>query len=208
MDSLYIKFDDYSKVNHPKVTIGDVASIYCSNKNICNHVKTYKLCTLDTNEHSRMVISSLYVLKIIEANHKDLSVNLLGAADFLVSYDYKKPRTKFMDFLNVALVSLILFFGAGFSIMAFNNDITINKLFLQIHESITGITSDNHTLLEAGYCIGLPLGIIIFYNHFGKKKITTDPTPIEVEMRLYENDINTTLVEGVNRKDCSIDVDN
>lgn len=92
--------------------------------------------------------------------------------------------------------------------MAFNNDITINKLFLQIHESITGITSDNHTLLEAGYCIGLPLGIIIFYNHFGKKKITTDPTPIEVEMRLYENDINTTLVEGVNRKDCSIDVDN
>lgn len=114
MDSLYIKFDDYSKVNHPKVTIGDVASVYCSNKNICNHIKTYKLCTLDTNEHSRMVISSLYVLKIIETNHKDLSVNLLGAADFLVSYDYKKPRTKFMDFLNVALVSLILFLVQAF----------------------------------------------------------------------------------------------
>lgn len=208
MDSLYIKFDDYSKVNHPKVTIGDVASVYSSNKNICNRVKTYKLCTLDTNEHSRMVISSLYALKIIENNHKDLTINLLGATDFLVAYDYKKPRSKFLSLLNVALVSLILFFGAGFSIMAFNNDITINKLFLQLHESIVGTPSDNHSLLEVGYCIGLPLGIIVFYNHFGKKKITADPTPIEVEMRLYENDINTTLTSGVNRKDCNIDVDN
>lgn len=208
MDSVYLKFDDYSKINHPKVTIGDVASIYSSNKNLTNKIKTYKLCTLDTNEHSRMVISALYALKVIENNCKDVNVNLLGATDFLVTYDYKKPRSRFMEFLNVSFVCLILFFGAGFSIMAFNNDITINKLFLQLHESITGMPSKNHSLLEVGYCIGLPLGIAVFYNHFGKKKITTDPTPIEVEMRLYENDINTTLTSGVQRKDCNIDVDN
>ncbi|MDE6208599.1 MAG: stage V sporulation protein AA [Lachnospiraceae bacterium] len=207
MDSLYIKFDDYSKVNHPSVTIGDVAKVYSSNKTISNTVKTLKLCKLDTNEHSRIVFSALKVIEIIEEKYPTLDINTLGADDFLISYDYKKPRPSYLTFLNVAMVCLILFFGAAFSIMAFNNDVTINKLFLQLHETLVGKPSDNHTLLELGYSIGLPLGIIIFYNHFGKKTITKDPTPIEIEMRLYENDINTTLIDGVKRKDCNIDVD-
>ena len=44
----------------------------------------------------------------------------------------------------------------------------------------TGVTE-----IEICYAIGMPVGIIIFYNHIGKKKITQDPTPIEVEMRKY-----------------------
>ena len=55
--------------------------------------------------------------------------------------------------------------------------------------------------------MGIAVGIIVFYNHFGGKRITKDPTPIEVQMRLYEDDVNTTLVEGCNRKETSIDVD-
>ena len=57
------------------------------------------------------------------------------------------------------------------------------------------------------YSFGLFLGITIFYNHIGKKKLSRDPTPIEVEMRLYEDDINHTLVEGTNRKEEHLDVD-
>ena len=51
------------------------------------------------------------------------------------------------------------------------------------------------------------MGIIVFYNHFGGKRITKDPTPMEVQMRQYENDVNTTLVDGCNREETSIDVD-
>jgi len=55
--------------------------------------------------------------------------------------------------------------------------------------------------------VGIAVGIIIFYNHLGGKRITKDPTPIEVQMRLYEDDVNTTLIEGCNREGTSIDVD-
>ena len=54
-------------------------------------------------------------------------------------------------------------------------------------------------MIELTYSIGLSLGIIIFYNHFGKIKITKDPTPIEVEMKTYEDEINTVLVEVADR---------
>ena len=46
----------------------------------------------------------------------------------------------------------------------------------------------------------------MLYNHFGKRKLSRDPTPLEIEMRLYENDIHTTLIDGVKRQNEHIDV--
>ena len=62
-------------------------------------------------------------------------------------------------------------------------------------------------MLEVSYSVGVAAGILIFFNHFGKKRFTVDPTPMEVQMRLYENDIQTTLVENADRKGEEIDVD-
>ena len=91
--------------------------------------------------------------------------------------------------------------------MTFNNDVGVNQVFQQVYELMTGQPSDGFTMLEITYSIGIAVGIIVFYNHFGGKKITKDPTPMEVEMRQYENDVNTTLIDGCNRKETSIDVD-
>lgn len=80
-------------------------------------------------------------------------------------------------------------------------------MFGQIYELLTGKESNGFTVLELTYCIGIVIGIIVFFNHFGKKRISVDPTPMEVEMRLYENDIQTTLVETYARKEKELDVD-
>ena len=56
------------------------------------------------------------------------------------------------------------------------------------------------SVLEISYSIGLALGIILFFNHFGRKKITSDPTPIEVEMYKYETDVNAAIVETAERE--------
>ena len=90
--------------------------------------------------------------------------------------------------------------------MAFNNDVDVPKLFAQIYYQITGEVSDGCTILEVTYSAGLAIGILVFFNHFGKKRFSVDPTPIEVEMRLYENDIQTTLIENYARKGKEIDV--
>ena len=69
-----------------------------------------------------------------------------------------------------------------------------------------GKQSDGFTVLEVTYSIGLTFGILIFFNHFGKKRFTVDPTPMEVEMRLYENNLQTTLIENISRKEQELDV--
>jgi stage V sporulation protein AA len=69
-----------------------------------------------------------------------------------------------------------------------------------------GTDKANVTELELFYCIGLAVGIIVFFNHIGKKKITSDPTPIQVEMRKYEKDVDTTFIENAGRKGHEHDV--
>ena len=66
--------------------------------------------------------------------------------------------------------------------MTFNNDVDIPKLFAQIYQQFTGTPSSGFTVMEFSYSIGLGLGILLFFNHFGGRKITADPTPLEVEM--------------------------
>ena len=115
------------------------------------------------------------------------------------SADKKVSRT-------VLSVVFLTFAGAAFSIMAFNNDVDTAKLFRQIYTLLTGKVSDGFTVLEFTYCIGLIMGILVFFNHFGKKRFSADPTPIEVEMRTYENEIQSTLIEAYSRKEKEIDV--
>ena len=81
------------------------------------------------------------------------------------------------------------------------------KLFGQIYELVMGKQSDGFTVLEeVTYSTGLTFGILVFFNHFGKKRFTVDPTPMEVQMRLYENDIQTALVENASRRKEELEV--
>ena len=64
-----------------------------------------------------------------------------------------------------------------------------------------GRESDGFSILEVSYCVGLALGIIVFFNHIAFKKLNTDPTPLEVEMRLYEDDISKTLIANADREE-------
>ena len=90
--------------------------------------------------------------------------------------------------------------------MAFHNDISIGKVFEKIYGIVTGQPYDGYGVLEISYSIGLALGIIVFFNHVGGRRITKDPTPIEVEMRIYEDQVNTALVETADREGKTMDV--
>lgn len=91
--------------------------------------------------------------------------------------------------------------------MAFNNDIGVNDVFSKLYSQTIGAPSNGVTELEICYSIGLSVGVLLFFNHFGKKKITHDPTPVQVEMRKYEKDIDDTFIETAERGGRSIDVE-
>jgi stage V sporulation protein AA len=40
----------------------------------------------------------------------------------------------------------------------------------------------------------------MFYNHVGGRRLTKDPTPLEVAMRNYEQDVDKALIETAGRE--------
>lgn len=207
--TIYIKADKNIEVTKPDVMLGDVLSIECANAAVLSRVKTLKLLKFhhtDKKNQNRTAVSILKVIACIHEVYPGAEIQNEGEQDFIVTLEEQKTPGGFVHWTKVLLVVVISFIGAAFSIMAFNNDVDVTKLFGQVYELITGTKSDGFTVLELTYCLGLIIGILVFFNHFGKKKFTVDPTPMEVEMRLYENDIQTTLLETYSRKEKELDV--
>ncbi len=208
-DTVYIKADRNVEVTKPEVTLGDVLEIECANPAMVPKLNTLKLLKFHhtNNKHqNRTAVSILRVIQCIHEQYPGVDVQNMGETDFIVTYEEQGTAGGVMHFVKAALVVVISFIGAAYSIMAFNNDVDTTKMFSQIYELLTGSRSDGFTILELTYCIGLVIGILTFFNHFGKKKFTVDPTPMEVEMRLYENDIQSTLIETYSRKEKELNV--
>lgn len=205
-ETLYIKFDQNTEVRNPDVYLRDVASMECADTSVTNRLSSLKILKLQPDKNSRYIFSVLKIIEMIHQIYPQLEVNNVGEPDFIVTYEKKKKRSAALRFIKIALVCITTFLGSAFAIMAFNNDASVTKLFGQIYEQFTGQKASGFTIMELSYSIGLVFGILIFFNHFGGRKLTVDPTPLEVEMRLYEDDVNTTLIEAYTRKESNIDV--
>ena len=204
---LYIKGEQNVEVDNLDVTLGDLLSMECAREEIVTKVNSLKILTIPDEEKHRYVIS---VLKIIECIHKEypgLEIQNVGESDIIVTYEGTKQKNRLWEACQVILVVVTCFVGAAFAIMAFNNDSGVPEIFEQMYEQFMGKKATGFNILELTYSIGLGIGIIVFFNHFGKKKFTVDPTPIEVEMSLYENDIQTTIVETYSRKGEEVGMD-
>ena len=54
--------------------------------------------------------------------------------------------------------SIVCFFGAAFTLMAYHNDVSIAVVFQQFYESLLGPSQTGLTEVEICYCIGIVLG--------------------------------------------------
>lgn len=204
---LYLKIDRNVQVDHAEVRLGEIAKLECTNQSVKTRLKTIKILTVQAQKSDRYIVSVLKVIERIHEVYPDLEIQNLGESDFIIEYespDYAKGR---FQIVKVCVLCILIFFGSAFSIMVFNNDVGVDDVFAQTYELFTGEKSNGCTVMELGYSAGIAVGILVFYNHFGGKRITKDPTPIEVQMRQYEDDVNTALIEGCGRKETNIDVD-
>lgn len=193
--TIYLKCSNHSKVNRGKVVLKDIAEIYSADNSLKNKVSSVSIIRLQT-EGERKVLSVLYVMEQIEKEIPGLTVENIGEIDVIV--EWEKPAKN--EVIKIAAVSLIAFFGTAFTIMAFHNDIGIRSVFEEIYYLTSGNAPEGLGLLEFSYCLGLFIGITVFFNHIGKKKLNGDPTPIAVAMHNYEKDVNQAIVENAERR--------
>lgn len=206
MDKVYISFQKSSEVSNRKITVGDIASVYCKDNSIQAKIKSLPIISVPETESRRYVVTAIKVLSVIEENVNGIDIINLGEPEFVVSYKREKKQHKVTDFLKIFLASVVIFCGSAFAIMAYDNDVDINSIFETMSKWVTG---DNKAvfLQQVMYALGLFLGIMIFYNRLGKRKGVKDPTPLDIQMRLYEDDINTTIINNSEREEKADDVE-
>ena len=100
---------------------------------------------------------------------------------------------------KLILVSLIVFLGSAFTIMTFNTDVSVGDVFDNLYRLILGHKKDS-AIMETAYSIGIFVGILGFYNHFKGSKLKNDPTPIHIEMRNYEEEMNKAIIKNADRE--------
>ena len=205
-DTLYIQTEQNVEVHHPHVYLQDIAKLSCSNSKILNRLRVMPVANLDPDKPGRYVICAMDLIKDIQQKEPDLDITNIGEPTFIITYQKEGSVNVVLRWCKVIFVCLATFFGAGFSIMTFNNDVSVTSVFGEVYRLLTGQESSGHTILELSYSVGLAVGIIVFFNHFAKWKINTDPTPLEVEMRLYEDNICKTVIQNDSRKERGIDV--
>ena len=198
--------DQCVEVTKSYVTIGDLGKLECKNKTVVNRLKPIKLLNDNSNGKKRYIVSIMKIFEIVDKEFENVDVQSIGETDCIIEFKKANSDNKAFEILKVIGICIILFFGAGFSIMSFNNDITIGAMFEKISKLVAGSKNTGKTVMEVSYSIGLAVGILVFYNHLGPKKLSKDPTPIEVEMRKYETEINQALIDGHNRQEGKLDV--
>jgi len=204
--TIYLKMSAKVKVRGEIIRIGELGKIYCEEAAVVNKIKTLPVYHFQKSDHQRCVIGVLKVIELIHREYPNFAVDIVGETECIVEQITGRSNPKWWDWIKITFVSALCFLGTIYTVMSYHNEITLVDLFDEIYIMVTGRKSDGFTALEASYSIGLSLGIIIFYNHLGKRKLTPDPSPVSVEMRTYEDDVNHSLVELANREEKTIDV--
>lgn len=206
MAVIYIKIEQSSCVREPKLRIKEIASIYCQDPELAYQAGEIELYQFRKQENGREVFSILRVIELIKKQCPEVEVENMGENDFIVYYKPPKKEKKFVLWSKILSICLVSFFGAGFSIITYNNDVNTEQVFGMLYRLVMGQEANGPSILSFTYSLGLLVGVIVFFNHAAQKRLTDDPTPFQVQMRLYERDVNDTFIKGAGRKEEEIDV--
>lgn len=207
---IYLKAEQSSYVNHGAIHIGDIASVFCENKGIEKQIRNIVLYEFEENKEKegRVFLSILLLIEKISEQIPHGEVRNVGEMDMVVYYRSGEIKSKkWIQTAKILFICATCFFGAGITVMGYNNDVDMSKVFEQLYQAFLGYKPEGPTYIELFYSVGLAIGIFLFFNHVPGKKVTNEPTPIQVQMRLYEQDVNQTFLLGASRKGEELDVD-
>jgi stage V sporulation protein AA len=209
--NVYIALDQSVSVPNKAVHIEDIATVFCTDPGIAEGVKKIKLLQFTKTDMEYAVISAMKLIEQINITYKDCTVINIGTPETIIYYKNTPPDKKYKNIIKAVFLMVLTFFGTAYTIMSYNGDVGSDTLLQRLYMLFTGIEVDTSStaLLPGiiGYSLGLGIGMIIFFNHGFNKNSVDDPTPLQVQMRLYEKEVNESIITDSTRKGSIIDVD-
>ncbi|MBD8070328.1 stage V sporulation protein AA [Bacillus sp. PS06] len=179
------------------VRLSDIAQIICDREDQSKQIRNIPIYQISLQDKTIIVIDIMLVIQKIKAFDPESDIQTLGPSQVLIEIVYTKRKFPFIFFIAIWF---LLFFGAALTIMNFHEDVSMQQVHQKMYELITGEKQDHPLLLQVPYSIGLGLGMILFFNHIFKKRINEEPSPLEVEMFNYQQDLDNYLIINENKE--------
>jgi stage V sporulation protein AA len=189
--TLYIRFRKRVRLDKDQPillrNIADLLSDPEIEQNLHSHVISYP----KPQDGNLILIDMLMVIRSISQIYPAIRIESFGEPHVLIEIKSERARP---HFIILALVWLLLFVGSGLTIINFHADVSMLEVHQRIYELLTGKQIKHPYFLQIPYSIGIGLGMVLFFNHVFKKKFSEEPSPLEVEMYLYQENTNRYVI--------------
>ncbi len=196
-NTIYIRMRHRLQVRpHDSIKLQDVAQIIAEDS-LLEKVKDCIVYTVSEKDQNIIILDVMKVIPILTNMVEQINIEIIGQSQTIVEVVYKKIGVSIPLFI---LIWLLLFFGAALAIMNFHEDVSMQAVHQRIYKIITGKENLKPLILQIPYSIGLGLGMILFFNHVFKKRLNEEPSPLEVEMFNYQQDLDRYVIINENEE--------
>jgi len=178
------------------ITMGDVCQIYWDGERE-EAIKRMPIYRVKPQDGNLIIIDIMQVIQRLRSAYPEVELDIQGAPQLIV--EVLNPKKNANPVL-VVLVWLLLFVGSGLAIMNFHTDVSMLQVHQRIFYLITGQENKQPLWLQIPYSIGIGLGMILFFNHIFKKKINEEPSPLEVELFMYQQSLDQYYIQHENKE--------
>lgn len=161
----------------------------------------YRLSEKDKNV---VVIDSYLIIDSILQDFNDIEIQSLGPEQTVIRIETAKKKSK--PLLSI-FVWLLLFIGTAMTIMNFHYDVSMQEVQQKLHYILTGEESVFPLWIQIPYSLGLGAGTLLFFNHWFSKRFNEEPSPLEVEIFNYQQQLDNYLKLHENRLSKKADAD-
>ncbi|MEG9297414.1 stage V sporulation protein AA [Mangrovibacillus sp. Mu-81] len=178
------------------VTLGQLAQIIAPEA-VLSGLKSISIHQVTPSDKNIVVIDVMTVINRITDYHPHLDIQTIGPAQSIIEVIYEKKKVSLPLFIGVWM---LLFIGAAMAIMNFHEDVSMRQVHQTLYHFVTGDEDPHPLLFQIPYSFGLGLGMILFFNHIFRKRLNEEPSPLEVEMFNYQQDLDQYVIMHENKE--------
>lgn len=188
---LYLRFRKGITIRKGEpVMLGQVAELF-TEPELMERISGLILYRPEEEDGNLLLVDMMQVTRLVKSAVPVIDIEHFGEPHALVEVAEAKRRC---HPALIALVWVLLFIGSGLAIMNFHEDVSMPEVHLRIYELLTGERPEHPYWLQIPYSFGIGIGMVLFFNHLFKKKFNEEPSPLEVEMYLYQQNMNQYAV--------------
>lgn len=196
-NTIYIRMRNRIQANpEQSLFLKDIVQII-ADETLIRRLEKIQIYQITKKDRNMIVIDVMKVISSIKEVCGNMEVQAIGPAQTIIEVIYKQSKVSVPLFV---FIWFLLFFGSALAIMNFHEDVSMQIVQQRIYTIITGKEVKKPLLFQIPYSIGLGLGMILFFNHIFKKRINEEPSPLEVEMFNYQQNLDQYVIMYENKE--------